>query len=313
MKMLILTVTLNAAIDKTYVIDHFALSQVNRTKEITALPGGKGINVARVASALGEEVIATGFVGGYNGKYVAKSLKEQAFQCDFQEIREESRLCINILDNDSSTEILENGPNIRPEELMAFLEKFDSLSKKSRVVAMSGSIPRGVTSAIYKQMIEIADRNGAYTILDSSGDSFIEGLKGRPYMVKPNKEELEKVLGHSLDTDARICASIQQYLNDGIQLFVLSMGSHGAFVGYNGEIFKASPPIVDAVNPVGCGDALVAGFAIGIAQGMKIKEIIKLATATAASNALHHGAGMVKKVEVENYIKQVQVNKLMVF
>jgi tagatose 6-phosphate kinase len=308
--MVILTVTLNLAIDKTYAVDHFALSQVNRTRKINGLPGGKGINVARVASAFGEEVVATGFVGGYNGKYIVKNLKEQLFTCDFQEISEESRLCINILSDHSSTEILEHGPHIRQEELAAFLEKFDSLSRKAKVVAMSGSVPRGVTHTIYKQMIEIADKNGAYTILDSSGNPFTEGLKGKPYMAKPNKEELEEVMEYSLDTNAKIYASIQQYLNDGIQLFVLSMGSRGALVGYNGEIFKVSPPIVDAINPVGCGDALVAGFAIGISREMKIKEMIKLATATAASNALHHGAGIIQKAEVDNLIKQVEVNKL---
>ncbi|AIF52525.1 1-phosphofructokinase family hexose kinase [Pelosinus sp. UFO1] len=309
--MVILTVTLNLAIDKTYAVDHFALTQVNRTRKVTALPGGKGINVARVASILGEEVVATGFVGGYNGRYIGKSLSEQTFQCDLQEIREESRLCINILSNHASTEILENGPKIRPEELMAFLEKFDSLSRKARVVAMSGSIPRGVPPTIYKQMIEIANRNGAYSVLDSSGDSFSEGLMGRPYMVKPNIEELEKVLGYSLDTDAKICATIQHYLHEGIQLFVLSMGSRGALVGYQGEVFQVIPPHIDAINPVGCGDALVAGFAVGMARGMEIKEMIKLATATAASNALHHGAGMIEKIEVEAFIKQVKINKLM--
>lgn len=311
MKMVILTVTLNVAIDKTYAVDHFALSQVNRTRKITALPGGKGINVARVLSVLGEEVAATGFVGGYNGRYIVQNLKEQLFTCDFQEISEESRLCINILSNHASTEILEHGPNIKQEELAAFIEKFDNLSRKARVVVMSGSIPRGVTHTIYKQMIEIAARNGAYTILDSSGDSFIEGLKGRPYMVKPNKEELEKALGCPLDTEAKICASIQEYMNDGIVLFVLSMGSRGALVGYNGGIFKVSPPIVEAINSVGCGDALVAGFAIGIARGMRITDMIKLATATAASNALHHGAGIINKVEVEDLIKKVKVHKLM--
>ncbi len=308
---MILTVTLNVAIDKTYAVDHFALSQVNRTKEIAALPGGKGINVARVASVLGEEVVATGFIGGYNGRYITQNLKEQLFQCDFQEIGEESRLCINILSNHSSTEILEHGPNISQEELTAFLEKFDNLSRRVKVVVMSGSIPRGVTHTIYKQMIEISARNRIYTILDSSGDSFIEGLKGRPYMVKPNKEELEKVLGCSLDTEAKICTCIQEYMNDGIALFVLSMGSRGALVGYNEEIFKVSPPIIEAINPVGCGDALVAGFAVGMARGMEIKEMIKLAAAAAASNALHHGAGMVQKVEVEELIKQVKVTKWM--
>lgn len=310
MKTLILTVTLNLAIDKTYAMDHFTLMQVNRTREIIALAGGKGINVARVASSLGEEVVATGFVGGFNGQYIVKSLKEQLFKCDFQEISGESRLCINILSNHSSTEILENGPNVRPEELKAFLEKFDNLSREARVVAISGSIPRGVAHTIYKKMIDIANKNGAYTILDSSGDSFLEGLEGRPYMVKPNKEELEKVLGYSLDTDGEICNAIRKYLHDGIQLFVLSMGSRGAIVGYNGEFFKVSPPVIDAINPVGCGDALVAGFAIGIARGMEIKKMIKLATATAASNALHNGAGMVKKLEVEQLIKQVQISKL---
>lgn len=308
----ILTVTLNAALDKTYSFDHFAVNSVHRPQKITALPGGKGLNVARVLHTLDVNVLATGFVGGYIGKCIVQELNKQGLPNDFQEVKEESRLCINILDEKSgtSTEILEDGAHISPEEVQGFLEKFKILSQEAKVVVMSGSIPLGVSINIYRELIEIAKENKAITILDTSGAGFTEGVKAKPFMVKPNKAELEKACNTVLPTINDIKSVMQNIMNEGISLFALSMGEKGSLVGYKGEFYVAYPPRIKAVNPVGCGDAYVAGFALGLVKGMYIEDVIKLATAVAASNALHHGAGIVEKSEVEKLLKDVEIGRL---
>lgn len=306
---MILTVTLNAAIDKTYTVNNFNINHVHRTTGISALPGGKGINVARILSTLGIETLATGFVGGYSGKFILDELEKQNLNNDFLQIQGESRTCINILDcrNATSTEILENGISISESDQKAFFTKFKNLCQKSKVVVMSGSVPNGLSTDVYRKLTEIANANGAVTILDTNKDYLIEGIKGKPYMIKPNNEELGAAFGIKLNDEKDIEKVIEMCLKDGISTVVVSLGKKGSIVGSEKGFFRVCPPEIKAVNPVGCGDALVAGFAAGFSKGLDIKDTIKLATATATSNALHYGAGMVDKKEVEDFMNGIEI------
>lgn len=308
---MLLTVTLNLAIDKTYNIDHLLPGKVQRIRESAAQPGGKGINVSRVAAELGEDVVATGFAGGFNGQYIRAELAKQPFRHDFQMIAEESRLCLNILSADgSSTELLEPGPTVTRLEIEGFLEKFYRLTRLAKVVTLSGSIPFGLPVGIYCELIQIAKKNGAVTLLDTSGDALVEGLQGRPDFVKPNKEELERTTKLKFEEDKELVNVIRSYLHKGIGCFVVSLGADGSIIGTGEGFYRVKPPHIRAVNTVGCGDALVAGFAVALAREMPLPEAIRLATAAAASNALHGDAGIIEKEQVENLINQVIIEQL---
>lgn len=311
-RVLILAVTLNMAVDKTYTVPDYSIGNVFRTEEYKALPGGKGVNVVRVAKALGEDVRLTGFIGGNNGKTVLEGLKDQGIKSDFEFVKEETRTCINVLDskNNTSTEILEAGPYIYEDELDRFLERYKYLSKRANVVALSGSLPNGVPKGIYENLINIAKENKAVTILDSSKESLEKGLRAIPFMAKPNRKELENVLGISLKCENDIINAADKYMKKGIKLFVVSMGEDGSIVGYNGDLYKVIPPQITPVNPVGCGDALVAGFAIGLSRNMDIKEVIRLSTAAATSNVLNYGAGIIKIEEVNSFLERINIIKI---
>jgi tagatose 6-phosphate kinase len=193
---MITTVTLNAAIDKTYYLPQFGLAQVSRVQRMFAEPGGKGINVARVIHQLGYPVIATGFAGGHNGRFIESALTEQGIQHEFIHIEGESRICLNIMDESTgaSTELLEQGPSISAEAWLFMQTKLAQLAARSRIVCFSGSLPQGVPANGYAQLIDIVKRAGCLAFLDTSGAALLHGIAAKPDFVKPNEDELRALL-----------------------------------------------------------------------------------------------------------------------
>ena len=176
---MILTVTLNAAIDKRYVVDDFKVGEVNRVRECTYVPGGKGLNVSKPAAIYGAEVVATGFVGGHSGNYIEDSLKPFGIKSEFYHVEAESRSCINIWDevNKVQTEFLEPGFTLTEEDFAGFEEKFCNLVKEAKVVAMSGSVPKGLDGTAYQRLIKIVKEAGIPVILDTSGKLLEMGIE----------------------------------------------------------------------------------------------------------------------------------------
>ncbi|MDR3777535.1 MAG: PfkB family carbohydrate kinase, partial [Collinsella sp.] len=192
---MILTVTMNPSVDTRYQLDELIIDDVNRvTPEKTA--GGKGLNVARVLGQLGDDVVATGLLGGHMGAYMAELMDADGINNDFVPIKGETRICLNILHAGNQTELLESGPTIAPEELDAFTAKFTELAGKADVVTISGSLPRGVEADYYAKITGIAENAGAKVLLDTSGASLEAALKSeiKPELVKPNLTEINGLL-----------------------------------------------------------------------------------------------------------------------
>ena len=199
---MILTVTMNPSIDTRYQLDKLVIDDVNRvTPEKTA--GGKGLNVARVLGQLGDDVVATGLLGGHMGAYMAELMDADGVKNDFVPIAGETRICLNILHEGNQTELLESGPQIVPAELEAFTAKFAELAAKADVVTLSGSLPRGVDAGYYAELVKIAEEAGAKVLLDTSGASLEAALESdaKPELVKPNLTEINGLLGTSFTTD----------------------------------------------------------------------------------------------------------------
>lgn len=308
---MITTVTLNAAIDKTYTVSRFPLGEATRTGKPYVLPGGKGINAARVIGQLGGEALATGFTAGMNGRSIERMLERQGIAHDFAFVEQggESRLCLTVLDQTTgqTTELIEPGPVIGESDLTALRQKIHQCAARSQIVVFSGSVPEGVPVSIYRELIKIVKRAGCLTILDASGEALIHGLDGIPDLIKPNEHEIAALLGKPL-TDVRELGPVMDRLNArGIAYVVVSLGAEGCIAGHEGKLFRVAAPSLQAVNTVGCGDSFVAGLAVSLARGDSVEETLKRAVAAGAADALTPEAGVVDSGTVNRMMKELIV------
>jgi tagatose 6-phosphate kinase len=304
----ILTVNLNAAIDKVYAVDDFKVGGVFRPREMTVTAGGKGLNVARVSHYLGESVVATGFLGGGNGRFIAQKVGESGISAEFMQISGESRICIAVIDqkNNTSTELLEAGPTITPTECENFIKHYRQLLSDCMVVTASGSLPKGAPSDFYQKLIIEAKTQNVPFILDTSGAALVNGIGGLPYMIKPNQEEAEKLLNLSLVTLEEQAAAIRQLRQKGIELPCITLGKNGCIVGIADEVYHFYGPAIEVLNTVGSGDSFVAGCAVGIARNMRPINTIQLGMASGMANTQFFETGMVSLELVNNFLKQIR-------
>ncbi len=309
---MVLTVTLNAAIDKRYVVEEFTPGSVCRVKECSYSAGGKGLNVSRVAVIAGEEVIATGFVGGHAGNYIVEALEGKKIKSDFVHVSGESRSCINIYDetNHVQSEFLEPGPFVTETNKEELLVKYIELVKKCSIVAISGSVPKGADSQLYQDMISLAGQYGKKVILDTSGKLLEESMKAKPFMIKPNMDEIEMLTGRKMNSQEDLIEAALSLQNAGIEVVVISCGADGSLIACKEGVYRATVPKIDAVNTVGCGDSMIAGFAVGFSREMPIEEIIKHASAISAANAMRMETGFFLPKDMQELIPQIKVEKI---
>lgn len=309
---MILTVTLNAAVDKTYTVPGFSLDHVHRPNGWRIVAGGKGINVARVLKELGAETKATGFLGGHNGAYIQDSLNREGIPSDFIWTEGESRVCIAILDPEAATqtELNEVGPQITETELDTFLAKYDQLVRGCELVALSGSVPPGVRAGIYVEMIAIARKHGVRALLDTSGECLREGLHGRPFLLKPNINELSAVMGISNPNLAQVAQAANKVAANDVQWVIASLGRAGSVICHEGQCWHANAPEVRTVSAVGSGDALLAAWAYALTRGLPVEEAARLGSAAGAANAMSFGAGVCSREDIYHLAEQVHVKPL---
>ncbi|MCR4909417.1 MAG: 1-phosphofructokinase [Lachnospiraceae bacterium] len=309
---MILTVTLNASIDKRYIVESFEEGRVNRVKECAYTPGGKGLNVAKPAAIAGAEVVATGFVGGHAGNYIVEGLAEFNVRADFYHVKGESRSCINIWDekNKRETEFLEPGFEVTEDDFRGFSEKYRTLVKRADVVTMSGSTPRGLDGEAYKTLISIAKEEGKTVILDTSGERLLKGIKALPTMIKPNTDEIAMLTGSEINSFEDKLLAAKKVHESGVGVVVCSMGIDGSFVVSGEGAFRAKVPRNTPVNTVGCGDSMVAGFAVGFEKGLSMEETLRLASAISGAAALREETGFYVEEDMKRIFDQVEITKL---
>ncbi len=309
---MILTVTLNAAIDKRYVVESFRPNSVNRVKECRYSAGGKGLNVSRAAAIAGEEVTATGFAGGYAGAYIVEALEGQKIKSDFVSIKGESRSCINIFDevNHTQTEFLEPGVYVTEHDIEEMLKKYMELVAGCSVVVISGSVPKGVDSSLYHGMIQIARQHKKKVILDTSGSLLEESILAKPTMIKPNLDEIRALSGKDITSTEEIIEAAVKLHQEGIEVVAVSCGAQGSVIVCDEGVYQAVVPKIEAVNTVGCGDSMIAGFAVGFSRNMTMTDTIKLASAISAANAMRMETGFFLMKDMEMLLPQMKVIKL---
>lgn len=309
---MITTVTLNVSLDKAYRINTVVESgKVIRVSSCNNTAGGKGLNVSRVVDICGEKVLATGFVGGNIGNLVEELLEKDNIDNKFVHVKSETRNCINILDeNNISTEFLESGEMIYDNEVEKFISEFDKIIDLSDVITISGSIPKGVPIDIYSTLINMIKEKGKKVILDTSNQPLKEGIKALPTMIKPNSEEIEMLLGLSISNKTELLESAVNLHKKGIELVVVSLGKDGALLVCDEGIYHGKPPKLEVVNTVGCGDSMVAAFAVGLSRGYSYKECLKYAISISAANAMSLSTGSFEKETAEEIYNNVEIKDI---
>lgn len=309
---MIITVTPNISLDKTLIVENFKVGLTHRVKEQMAVPGGKGLNASRALLGMGYKAAVLGFAGGNIGRYIQNELTYEGIPYDLVEIKGESRTCYNVVDpiNHTQTEILEKGPLVVEEFIRLLEDRISKYVSKETIVCMGGSLPLGAPVDLYVRLTNLINAKGGRVILDTSGELLKAGIKGKPYAVKPNRAEIEAIVGFKLDSIDNIKMALDYFINDGIELPVISMGKDGIAFYNKGEYLKVTPPVLEALNAVGSGDSVVAGLALGLDRGLPITETAKLGAAMGTANVLTLRPGDVKKEDVERILPKVEVNPL---
>jgi tagatose 6-phosphate kinase len=314
---MILCVAVNAAVDRTIVVDDFRLNAIHRPREVLVIPGGKSCNVARVSKTLGQPAVVIGWVGGHAGDFIEEELRKEGIQVEFIHSSVESRECISILDqsNGTLTEIYEHGREVKPEELEAFYSLFEEWLPKVQMVTLCGSLPPGVPVNFYAKLICMARAAGVRSALDTSGEALRSGMEeGRPDLLKCNRAELSELVGKPLESLNDVRSALQGLVGRLCDMAVITLGGAGAIVmdgpaaAY--KTWLAQAPLIHAVSAVGSGDAFLAGMACRMLEGRPLEDALRLAIAAGSANALQIGAGRLRMSDVETLLEQVQVAAL---
>lgn len=309
---MIVTVTMNPAIDKTVDVETFFHGGLNRVKHIIMDAGGKGINVSKTIKALGGDSIATGFLGGNNGDSIEKMLKGDKVNTEFVLVSGETRINTKIVEADGTvTELNEAGPEISEREISKLEEQLMKYAKEGTWFVLSGSIPAGVPKSIYGDIINKVHKKGAKVFLDADGELFTQSLEAKPDIIKPNRDELEKYIGadHSL-TEEELLYVGEKLLEQGIGTVIISLGQEGALFLTKEQCIKCPAISVAVHSTVGAGDALVAAFAYGMDKGLDFETCAKLGIATSAGAVSTEGTKPPTRQMVDELIQLVKPIKM---
>jgi len=281
---MIVTVTLNPAIDKTVDIGDFKYNGLNRITSVVLDPGGKGINVSKTIKYLQGDTVATGFIGGNGGNIIEQGLKSLGIESDFIHVDGETRTNMKVVDgNGNVTEFNEPGPVINKAAIIELLEKLEKLANQDTLFVLAGSIPQGVEKDIYRLIIKTVKNKGARVFLDADGDLFVNALEAKPDYIKPNRFELEqyfKFEGSATEDD--LIKMGRKLQAGGIGTVSISLGKEGALFILPDEVIKVPGLNVEAHSTVGAGDAMVAALCFGIDKKLPMEECIRLGVATSA-------------------------------
>jgi 1-phosphofructokinase family hexose kinase len=313
--LVIVTVTLNAAVDRTLTVPNFQRGQRHRASEGLTLAGGKGINIARALKGLGVPVIATGLAGGGTGMRIVEELTAEAILNDFVRIDDDSRTSTAIVDptGGSYTEVNEWGPHVAREELEILLEKLAYLSRAGDYVIFAGSLPRGVEPSFYGEATRDLNRRGVLTVLDSEGEALRLGAQAEPFLVSPNEREAEGLVGQEFHDDGDFLAGLESIAELGARNVLITRESGcWALLRSDRELhrYRAIAPRVEPVSAVGSGDVLLAGFIAARLEDRTAEEALRSAVAAGAASTLELGAGRFEPREAGRLVSGVQVAEL---
>jgi 1-phosphofructokinase len=308
---MILTVTLNPAVDQTLWVERLAPGAINRPVDAQLDPAGKGVNASRMAHRLGWPTMAFGLAGGEVGAIVERTLGEERVPHHFVRVDGQTRINVTIVDKASgaSTSLFAPGPPA-PRAAIAELEQLIACwLQAGRVLVLGGSLPPGAPHDLYARWVRLAHARDVRTIVDADGDVLAQALPARPYLIKPNLAEAEQLLGRRLPDLASAVAAARE-LSERADVVVLSMGELGAVCVEGERAWRVTPPRIERLSTVGSGDSLVAGVAVALARGDGLLAGLRLGTAAGAATAMSPGTALGVLDEVLRLAPRVEIAEL---
>ncbi len=309
---MIVTVTLNPAIDQTLVLPKFVAGDTLRVKSSRFDPGGKGINVSRVIKELGGDSVAMGFAPGGLGRYIEQTLESEGIACDFVHTKGETRTNITILDESRHVHTILSDPG--PQTDLRYAEELKArLRKRLRPgdwLVVAGSIPPPIGPGVYAEIIVEALQVGAHPVLDADGAALVAGVSARPEVVKGNRRELERLLGRHLDDEESTVEAAREVQALGIAKAVVTRGREGAVAAGNHSCLRGVAPRVRAVSAVGSGDAFLAGVVLTLSHGGSLAEALHLGVAAGTAAVLTPGTELCHRREVDILLPRVKVQPI---
>jgi 1-phosphofructokinase/tagatose 6-phosphate kinase len=309
----IITVTPNAAVDKTLTVPNFQTGFRHRASESLTLPGGKGVNIARALKSLGEPVVVTGLVGGRAGQQIVEGLQRENILNDFVHIGGESRTSTAVVDPTTmtQTEVVEYGPVVTEAETAALLDKTEYLAKGARFVVLAGSLPRKVSEDFYAAVLQRIRKHRCFVVLDSAGEPLRRGVRARPNLVAPNLREAEDLVGHEFHDDQDLVDATGIVCDMGARNTIIKT-QHGCVarfqVGRKQRVFRANIVALESVvSTVGSGDAFLAGFISARFRKLDLPECLRHGLAAGAANTQRYGAGVLDSGLAAQFLDSTEV------
>jgi len=306
---MIATITLNPSLDEHIMVHGLIPEETSRWSKRYRYAGGKGIDVSRAIHEMGGATTAYGFIGGQEGRILEILLDEEGVPFNLTPIEQETRTNFIITDTKTSqqTRIGAPGPRISKGELKRLLNKLKSIRPSPDLIAAGGSVPPGVPASIYYDIVKEAKHSGVRTILDSANQWLEEGIKAKPYLIKPNVHEAEELLKTELSSEETIIKAALDLTKTGIEVVVISRGKDGIIAANKKSITKAVPPQVKVRSAVGAGDCTIAGLALKLAYGEPLIEACRLAVAMGTAAVLTPGTELCHKADVKKLLPKIQV------
>lgn len=288
---MIYTVTLNPCLDYLVAVPGFQSGRVNRARYERIIPGGKGINVSYVLNILQQDSLALGLVGGFTGQEIERLMDRDGIRHDFVHLQNgSSRIDVQMVDGIESS-INGVGPRITQEDIDALCEKLQQLEDGDTIV-ISGSIPRGARDTVYSDILRSVSHKDLYIAVDAKGPLLLNTLKYRPFLIKPNRQEMIDIFFRNPDSIDDIIRYAKSMQDMGARNVLVSLDAEGAvLITESGEIYRHSAMEGTVRNTVGCGDSMLAGFLTGYFRGKNVAEAFQLSLAAASANAFHEGRG----------------------
>jgi 1-phosphofructokinase/tagatose 6-phosphate kinase len=312
---MIITVTLNAAIDKSLAVPNFRPGRRHRTVEQRTAAGGKGVNIARTLKALGQPVIATGFAGGATGTHIVEQLTEESILNDFVRIRDESRTNTSVLDPTSGqqTEINERGPEVSESEVELFKDKLVYLARGAAIVVFAGSLPRGVEPDLYATLVRELERLEVMTVVDTDGEPLRQAMRAEPDLVSPNVLEAEELLGHEFTSEDERDQAVAEISALGSREAIMTLPDGCvAQLLIDGQrlVKRARLEPREAVGKIGSGDAFLAGYLAARYEGRAPDQCLRFGVACGAESTARLGTGMIDPREARRMMGDVELSQI---
>jgi len=291
---MILVMGLSSVWQRTLFFDGFHPGEVNRAKRVLETASGKGVNVARVATILGEKARVLTVAGGRRGELFVKGLMADGVSACVVTVRGETRVCQTLIGGDVVTELVEESPALRKAEVAAVMSAFEKELSGVGMVVLSGTVPVGCGEDFYARLARRARRSGVVVVVDTQRQQLMNVVREKPVLVKINRAELA-----TATRERSVAAGVRQL---GVECAVISDGARTVRVFEGTKRWSVQPPRVEALNPIGSGDAMLAGIAVGLARGKTLVEAVRLGVACGAANALTATSGVVRCADVRRLL-----------